>query len=106
MRQRLDRFATRHRIPWAVTTLAVAAALGVAGFFSIVLGSCHGGGGFCATELDLDAILEGYVAGVVLMGLAGGLVALAFTRRGGVLATICAGALIVASVYVIWLETA
>jgi hypothetical protein len=67
--QRLDRFAKRHRVAWAVSTLAGAAATGVAGFFSIVLGSCHGGGGFCASELDLDAILEGYVAGVALVGL-------------------------------------
>ncbi len=104
MRQRLDRFATRNRIGWAVCTLAAAAAMGVAGFFSILLGSCHGGGGFCASELDLDAILEGYVVGVALMGLSAGLVALTFTRRAGVLAAIVTGALMVVSGYVLWLE--
>lgn len=60
--------------------LAVAAIGAVAGAASFALGTCHDSGGFCADEFS-GTHIEGYAGGSMLLGLAAGLAAAAWTLR-------------------------
>lgn len=84
--------------------VAVAGLLSVAGFFSLVLGGCGWTTGERWCGGDVDALLEGYVAGGAMLATAAMLVARAGTRRWSIVLAVGLLAVVVSVLFVLHAE--